>query len=225
MNGRAVGQSGIRAIGTTGLTLTLIRHGDTDFTLSGRYQGHRDEPLNAQGRQQAQAVGDRLRAALGDEVNRAQVFASDLQRAHDTARLALPHQAVTVDARLREFNFGSFEGFTAAENQVRTAAFGAWINDPESNPPPGGETLSAFSARLAAWLGELESDSVFAFTHGGAVRMLIALATGRTFQELGRLLSIAPTDVVRLRLDEVRCCTLESLQWLRCPPVLEVARD
>jgi len=205
-------------------SLTLVRHGDTDYTMSGRYQGHRDEPLNAIGIQQARALQTRLPDALGNSLSGTAIYVSDLQRARETARLALPGYTAQVDARLRELNFGIFEGFTAAENDARGPAFAAWLNDPENNAPPDGESLRLLAARLGAWLKELEAQSTIAFTHGGAIRMLIALVTTTPFLRL-RGLTIAPTDVVRLRLDEQRRCTLDSLEWQRCPPAAEVQHD
>src|SRR5574338_121077 len=92
--------------------LLLIRHGQTDWNVEGRWQGHLDEPLNAAGVKQAQALGDYLR-----ERPISAVYSSDLGRARVTAeRIAEPHGlSVNTDARWREQNLGVFQGLTTSE--------------------------------------------------------------------------------------------------------------
>ncbi len=93
--------------------LILVRHGATDWNRDGRYQGHSDTPLNAEGMAQAQRLVDLLRS---DGIS--QVVSSDLRRASVTAqilaeglRLAPPR----LDPRLREIDLGEWEGRLATE--------------------------------------------------------------------------------------------------------------
>ena len=90
----------------------FARHGETDWNFEGRLQGHTDRPLNAYGREQAEALAGRL---AREDV--AAIYASDLARARETAeivgeRLGLP---VVVDPDLREKNWGTWEGLTSEE--------------------------------------------------------------------------------------------------------------
>jgi broad specificity phosphatase PhoE len=132
------------------LNLILVRHAATNFTVEGRYQGHRDEPLSEQGRGQAQALRERLQNAWADELKTALLYTSDLKRARETAALALDGLQPITDARLREMHFGSFEGLTPAEIEQRTpGAYQAWIDAPELFAPPGGESLAQLESRSA----------------------------------------------------------------------------
>src|SRR5579862_1895349 len=97
-------------------TILLARHGETDWNVERRWQGHADTPLNDTGRAQARSLGEEL----ADEPIDA-VFSSDLRRAHETARLVAEPRGLSVIAipDLRERNFGSAEGLTTEEIQTR----------------------------------------------------------------------------------------------------------
>lgn len=195
-------------------TLMLVRHGATAFTAVGRYQGHRDEPLNEEGREQALVLGPRLRRAWAIDLDRSQVWTSDLQRARETALLALGRNGFNTDARLRELSFGRFEGYTPLEIQEREPqAYQDWLKKPEVS---GGESLAQLRSRLQHWLEEISSQpAVLAFTHGGAIRMLISIATGTSF-ETTRQVSIAPTDALRFTMASDQPVSTSELEWLRC---------
>ncbi|GAB4437888.1 MAG: alpha-ribazole phosphatase [Anaerolineae bacterium] len=159
------------------LRLLLIRHGETDWNAQGRYQGQTDIPLNAVGWQQAQALAQRLaREPL------TAIYASDLRRAGQTATvIAEPHQLpVRHDPRLREMRFGVFEGLTYAEIAARyPEALAAWQQNRDT-PPPGGEALAAFSARVRdffdAVIAAHDDAAVLVVAHGGALRDMICRA-------------------------------------------------
>ena len=90
----------------------IVRHGQTDWNVEGRYQGQADRPLNAVGLAQAQQAAEQLRGR-----DFAAIYSSDLQRARVTAeiiagQLGLP---VQVDRRLREVNQGEWEGLLTAD--------------------------------------------------------------------------------------------------------------
>ncbi|MCD0161123.1 histidine phosphatase family protein [Deinococcus sp. 6YEL10] len=150
------------------LHLTLVRHGATDWNGAGRWQGWTDTPLGTLGETQAARLHARLRGRAFDRVH-----SSDLSRAARTAELTLPGQPLTLDARLRELNFGQFEGVTTADVQ-RDPAYHDWQRDPWTLPAPGGgESLQQVGARLQDWADELSPGRVIAFTHGAAIRALL----------------------------------------------------
>lgn len=104
--------------------ILLIRHGETDWNVARRLQGHTDINLNAQGRRQAAALGAALRAEALDAI-----FASDLQRAVQTAQAVAQWQRAPLhlDAGLRERCYGAFEGLLHPEIQARfPQAYAAW---------------------------------------------------------------------------------------------------
>lgn len=160
--------------------LLLVRHGETDWNLAGRYQGQMDIPLNARGQEQAKALG----VALQRETIHA-AWASDLRRAWDTAQLITARQnlPVTPEPRLRELCFGSWQGLTYSEIQQRLPqSLAAWQLDPMRNAPPGGETLEQLAGRVGSLFNELSSRSpeevLLVVAHGGAIKILLCLALG-----------------------------------------------
>jgi broad specificity phosphatase PhoE len=194
-------------------TLILVRHGATAFTTSGRYQGHRDEPLSEEGREQARVLGARLLSTWSADVTRARVWTSDLMRARETAWLALGRDGFQTDSRLRELSFGRFEGLTAREIEEREPeVYKVWLGTPEMS---GGESLAQLRSRLQHWLDEITNEeAVLAFTHGGAIRMLLSIVTGERF-EIIRQVSISPTDAVRLTFRAETATPRTALEWLR----------
>ena len=161
--------------------LCFIRHGETDWNVAMRLQGHRDMPLNEVGLQQAAALGRRF-AGLSASA----VYSSDLQRARQTAEAvaaALGVPVVALDA-LRERNFGNFEGFTFAEiAAVDAAAYAALAaRDPDYAPPGCDETLRSLRARIVGCIERLVAahpgQSVVVVVHGGVLDIINRHARG-----------------------------------------------
>jgi broad specificity phosphatase PhoE len=159
----------------------VARHGETDWNAAGRWQGHTDVPLNDNGRAQAKALAARLR-----EAGLAGVVASDLSRAHETARIVAAELGVSVayvERDLRERSFGVFEGLTRTECETTQAtAWRAWLFD--RTPPEGAEGLEALTGRVVAAVGRvattvaMQDAPALVVTHGGALRALVASVTG-----------------------------------------------
>jgi probable phosphoglycerate mutase len=171
-------------------TILLVRHGETDWNLERRVQGHSDQPLNATGRAQAQALADEL----ADEPIDA-VYSSDLARAHETARLvAATHGLpVVVLPELREKDFGTWEGLTDDEVRVRfpdASPGGRWGD---------GETYEQMSSRVVAALQRIASQHpdgrVLVVAHGGPVRAVLLHC------QADREARIANCDLVRVEVD------------------------
>jgi|JFJP01.1.fsa_nt_gi alpha-ribazole phosphatase len=157
------------------MKLLLIRHGQTDWNLAQRFQGQSDIPLNEMGRKQAQALAERLSAEKFDAV-----YASDLQRATETAKIICASQ-IYPDPRLREVNFGDWEGLTYDEIKAKhPEPLAAWENDIFKSAPPNGETLEVLAVRVQSILDELrakhQDQSILIVAHGGVLQTLICLA-------------------------------------------------
>jgi broad specificity phosphatase PhoE len=157
-------------------TLLLVRHGETDWNRQGRWQGHADRPLTAEGRSQAAAAGAAL--AL---LRPAAVYASDLERARLTAEplASLAGLELRVRPDLREIDVGSWSGLTAAE--IR--ATGPRVEAGETPGWEGGETTEAHAARILSALHAIVDlhpgdERVCVFTHGGCIRAAVAAAVG-----------------------------------------------
>ena len=156
------------------MKLILIRHGQTYWNLTQRFQGQSDTPLNTVGKNQAKALAERL-SDLSFDI----VYTSDLQRAIETANII--RKPAYPDPRLREVNFGDWEGLTYDEiKDKHPAALNAWENDIYKNAPPNGETLEQLSARVQSMLDELHTKhsdrTVLIVAHGGVLQTLICLA-------------------------------------------------
>jgi broad specificity phosphatase PhoE len=159
------------------LRLLLVRHGVTDWNAARRYQGHTDTPLNDEGRRQAHLLAHTL---AGETVSR--LYASDLKRAAETAAVIAEALGVHVESTkaLREMRFGVLEGRTWAEAHASDPEMlAAWLADRDS-PPPGGETQTAFTARVADFLAcirrEHDGETVLIVAHGGPLKEIIRLA-------------------------------------------------
>jgi 2,3-bisphosphoglycerate-dependent phosphoglycerate mutase len=157
----------------------LIRHGETDWNLETRLQGHTDVPLNARGRDQAA----RLRQALVGETLDA-VYSSDLQRALHTAHAVADATGapLVIDTGLRERAFGCFEGLSLAEVQARwPGPAQRWRRRDPAFGPDGGETLQDFYDRSLAAAERLVAahpgGSIALVAHGGVLDTLYRAAT------------------------------------------------
>ncbi len=158
------------------LRLTLVRHALTDWNASGRFQGVADVELNREGREQAK----RLAAYVARLEPEAVVYSSPLARAVETARIAFPGRELRLDPRLKEIDFGEFEGKTQAENELHPG-WATWFGDPYGLAAPGGESYSMLRTRAVAWMDEVVAAGaphVVAVTHSGTIQMLLAHVLG-----------------------------------------------
>lgn len=179
--------------------LLVIRHGETAWNLETRIQGHTDIPLNAQGRWQAQRLGQ----ALADEGISA-IYSSDLQRAQDTARAIGEHSGVPVqlDLGLRERHFGHLEGLTQTEiAQQHPQESRRWRERDPSYGPQGGETLQAFYDRCvgaAARLAQAHPGQTIALVAHGGVLDCFYRAANRVALHLPRTWKVSNASINRL---------------------------
>ena len=144
----------------------LIRHGETEWSLSGQHTGTTDIPLTENGRHAARQLEPLLRRAAFSLV-----LTSPLHRARETCELAGLGAQADVDATLSEWNYGEYEGLTP--NQIRARVPG-WMLF--SDGCPGGESPSQVAARvdrIIARIRAIEGD-VALFAHGHVFRVLAA---------------------------------------------------
>lgn len=160
----------------------FIRHGETDWNVALRMQGHVDIPLNATGLAQAEALGRRFASST---IMADALYCSDLGRARQTAQpvaeaLGLP---ISTTAQLRERNFGCCEGLVFDEIVARFPAEAAAIKrrDPD-HVPAGGESRRQHHARIHACVNDLaarhSAQTLIVVTHGGVLDVVYRLACG-----------------------------------------------
>jgi probable phosphoglycerate mutase len=127
--------------------LVLLRHGETEWSRSGRHTGRTDVPLTDTGREQARAAAERL-AGFDFKL----VLVSPLSRARETAELAGLHDAV-VDEDLREWDYGEVEGRTTKELRAERPGWEIWrdgVPDGEPIEHVGERADRAIARALAA---------------------------------------------------------------------------
>jgi alpha-ribazole phosphatase len=158
------------------MQLILIRHGQTEWNASQKYQGHTDIPLDDTGRQQARRLAEHLLQLEKVEA----VYASDLVRARETAEIIAQafNLKPLIDPRLRELCFGKWEGLTF--NQVYAiyrAEFEQWYNSLAEFCVPGGESFSDVANRSLEAIADIKQKNrgtVAAVTHGGVIKAVLS---------------------------------------------------
>ncbi|NLT73282.1 MAG: histidine phosphatase family protein [Chloroflexi bacterium] len=158
--------------------LYAVRHGLTDWNALGRIQGHAQSHLTESGRRQAELIADRLSSERIDAV-----YSSDLTRAMDTARAIAGCHGLPVhaDSRLREADYGDWEGRTMDELRVLyPEVVDRWMTEPVAVAPVNGESVEQVAARVSELLDELrarpEDEQIVVVGHGGSIRALLCLA-------------------------------------------------
>ena len=134
------------------LTLVLTRHGLTDRSTPEQHLGQKiDISINEAGRRQAEALAHRLAAVQFDRV-----VTSPLFRARETAEILAPDKALAVDSRLKEMDYGAWEGLTYEGLYERDGAFRReWELAPDRLACPGGESGNDVALRVLAFLTDL----------------------------------------------------------------------
>jgi broad specificity phosphatase PhoE len=164
--------------------LWLIRHGETEWSLSGQHTSRTDLPLTPEGERCATQVGKFLRGKKF-----ALELSSPMRRALDTARLAGYHPEIDQD--LREWDYGSYEGRTTADIQRETPGWSIW-----TMTPAGGETAEQVAARADRVIARAASagGDVAVFGHGHMLRVLGARWLGLEPQA-GRYFALSTASV------------------------------
>jgi broad specificity phosphatase PhoE len=170
----------------------LIRHGETEWSRSGKHTGVSDIPLTEHGRQQARLLRQELSAK-----NFQVVLTSPLQRARETCELAGLAERAGIDPDLMEWNYGDYEGLTS--EQIHTHRPGWTIfND---GGGAGGETPEQVGIRVDRVIARVRASDGDAalFAHGHVLRVLAA-----------RWLGMAPSAGAHFLLDTATLCVLSS---------------
>lgn len=178
----------------------LLRHGQVE---GGRcYRGQRDDPLAPGGWEQ-------MRAAVRPDEHWDVIVSSPLLRCLDFARELSAARGIPlrIEPSFREISFGQWEGLSVEQicalDGDHLAAFWA---DPDANPPPGGESLHAFNARVVdgwhRWIDAFRGRSILVVTHGGVVRMILACVLDAAPERTGSRLHVPHACRSRIRLDD-----------------------
>ena len=167
-------------------TLILLRHGETEWNLSGRWQGQAvDTDLSERGREQARIVARRLRA-----IPLHAIYSSDLKRAWDTARIVGDELGLQLVAEpgLRESDIGAWTGLTWEEISTRFPDEIAAMHAGQDVRRGGGESMSELNHRLAAAAEDIAAihpgETVLLVSHGAALRSVVAHALDASLPQM-----------------------------------------
>ena len=194
--------------------IVVVRHGETEWSRTGRHTGRTDIPLTPTGEREASLT----RVSLGGWTFR-RVWASPLQRATATARLA--GYDPELDPSLLEWDYGEIEGRTNDEITAERPGWSKWGDE-----VPGGEHVSAVGDRADRFLARVGSEAidgdVLVFAHGHLLAVLIARWLGLPAEEGRRFpLTTASISVLASKRDDR---VLHQLNH-RCGDDLDVAPD
>ncbi len=179
--------------------LVLVRHGETEWSRTGRHTGRTDVPLTDRGRDQAKELGRALRGRVFSRV-----LSSPLGRAVETCRLAGFADRVELIDDLREWDYGAYEGRTRVEIAAEVPGWTVW-----NHPIVDGERLADVGRRADRLIAALlpSGGAILVFSHGHILRVLAA----RWIEQ--------PADVgARLELDTA---SLSVLGWEQDRRVIE----
>jgi probable phosphoglycerate mutase len=159
-------------------TLILVRHGETEGNVQQVWHGAMDAPLTKRGRKQVAATARRV-AALLERAPLSAFYVSPLARAQSTAEAIAAATGVTpvIDADLREFDLGEWEGRTFRDLREREDLWGRWSRDPWFAPPQG-ESPRSFNQRAVDAMQRLAvrhcGGNVLVVTHSGVISAVLA---------------------------------------------------
>lgn len=160
--------------------LILLRHGETEWNLRGRFQGHQDSPLSPEGLRQANLLAARL-----SSVSFHALYSSDLGRAVETAQLIATRtgHSLRQDPRLRERALGVLEGLTRDEaSQRHPQVFAEYSGGGPDFVVPNGESTSQRLRHALECLEELGArhagERLVVVTHGGVLSLLFRHCLG-----------------------------------------------
>lgn len=182
------------------IRVLAIRH--APVTVERVFYGQTDVPTTLDASEAAARIEHTV-----TEFDPGTIWSSDAVRCREPAallseRLGVQHR---IDQRVREMSYGDWEG--RAWDAVPRAEVDEWMTDWQNRSPPGGESVTAFTERVAAWWRELGPGQHFLMAHAGVVHCLDVVAAGLAWEK-----------TVEQRLD-----FLEARQFAR-PPV-SLARD
>ena len=189
----------------------IVRHGQTDWNVAGKWQGQENIPLNDTGRTQAKEAAERLKDLHIDLI-----ISSDLLRCRETAEIIAKELGTELifDKNLRERNGGEAQGLTVEERiqKFGKEAYDSWTKT-EHGRPPGGENWREVEDRLLAALAHHKSNhqhkNIAIITHGGPIRTLMRKWKNMPWEDRASY-TIKNTDIIPLTLSQTACSGCRS---------------
>ena len=156
-------------------TIYIVRHGQTEWNLLGKTQGHGNSDLTPKGIEQAELLADSMTKYPIDYI-----YSSDLGRAYQTAEIIGNKLSIEVEKTeaLREMNFGTWEGRIIKDIiEEDPELYKMWRNEPHLAKIPQGETLSQIKERTDAFIKEInekyDGKHIVLVTHSLCARIML----------------------------------------------------
>lgn len=198
------------------LKLILIRHGETDLAVSGKYCGFTDVKLNSNGIAQAHKIAKRLK-----QVDFDRIYSSDLLRCFQTANIIFEQSRIIKRTELREMNFGIIEGLSHQKAlEQHHEVYRKWLNDMVHFRMPEAENMLDLQCRLSRFMDEIkeirEDSTIGIVSHAGPIKLILCEALGidisgfwKIKQELGAV------NVVEYYDNNAIVCCINDICHLR----------
>ncbi|MBM6840482.1 histidine phosphatase family protein [[Clostridium] spiroforme] len=183
------------------MKIYITRHSLTKWNEEKRLQGWKDSPLTLQGETDAKKLGVYMKQFHIDRI-----YSSPIERAYQTAIKAFPDDHVIKDDRLKEMNFGDYEGLLISDLRNRQDYHDLWYHPQAQSCLPGGETYQHIIERLNSFFKEkYEEDaqqSIFITIHG----MLFTILHGM-------MLDLPVERFNEVNQEIVRGCSLSLVEY------------
>lgn len=167
----------------------IVRHGETEWNMQGRTQGHGDSKLTEKGRYQADKLGRRL---LKFNINC--IYSSDLGRTIETSSIlsSILNKEVEYTEGLREINFGKWEGMTIQEIKDKyNDIYTIWRNEPHNALIPDAENLIQLKERVLKTINDInkkhENSNIILVSHSMVIKVLLLSLLGSDLSNLYRI--------------------------------------
>ena len=159
------------------MKLYLVRHGQTEANLNRTHSGWGDVCLTEKGREQARRIGKTL-----EKIDFDKIYTSDLSRAVETGRLALPDREAELCKTVREINVGNLARRPIADCEAEYGEEYIHNRKTHNYKPYGGESYEEFRSRVRSFLEMMENspyEKVAAFCHGGFIHTALDVVMGK----------------------------------------------
>jgi probable phosphoglycerate mutase len=186
------------------LCVYLLRHGETEASITGGYCGSIDPELTTEGHQMAKAFGDRYKSSSWDAV-----YVSPMKRTIATAKPLCEAAGLEMQIRdgLREIHYGEWEGKTQDDVKAQYEAdYLNWLTEPAWNPPTGGETSVEIASRATLVMAEIEekhpSGNVLVVSHKATIRIILCSLLGIDLGRYRNRISLPVASVSIVQFDK-----------------------
>lgn len=157
------------------MKLVLVRHVETYGNVERRLNGHTESEYTPRGEKMKDILVDHL-LEIDNKLQFDTIYSSPISRAFKIAKAVgnLSNKIVLTDERLREFNFGIFEGKTRDENQLATPLeWDIWMDDYLSYQIPSGQSQQEYQTLCKSFIDELEDKTYLIVAHGGTIHSIM----------------------------------------------------